>query len=672
MGNEYITMNIHICGLDINDKEFYESQMKSLRILFPEVDKNKSTSDYIVRYSKKPKWKAFIYSDNNSQNFELINQTIQTQLNKYNENNKNNKKKKMTIEEKGEIQNHMILLFVSDNHSDSLLCQEFSKEETIDALTDNFPLILFIFKNVDRDNLYYKDIFFDFSYIRCLNLSSFKFKENKENSKKEDFQALFLKSYLYNNYDSYFTERGHKIIDEIDLISNRQMPGIYLPIILVGSPGVGKSTFINIINGERISKASDSDEPVTSKSAFYDVKIPGKENSEIQMDNEELKQEAFIRFIDTPGFDLKKDVDIALKEIQRIFNDFKEGKEKVPVILYFMNPVGRNMTRDEGKEGKILEILKLIQKNKAKIIFVITHIPKNERWKKKSSFIRLLKEKNLEDLIEKNESNIIKCELVGINAYGIKEIIKKIYTYLNIIEDDNYKQTGEVYTHSLIEEIKNIPTFDKKLKHIKSKTSLFDHFNTKEDIISYGNKKSKLLMASMMVSAAAAGAIPIPFVDIAFVLSIIGGSLVRIGKYYGYVWKKISKEDLKAIYKGQLYNKNSNHKNNDVNNRINSEKEILEFFGGILLKATGIVIALNIDDFLKAFWGIGTIIGMIIGTAADIGLVYKYLYNAKKYFESKCKADDGTIFFCTRCAEYEVIFRKFKQFDNFDLVYPLQ
>ena len=41
---------------------------------------------------------------------------------------------------------------------------------------------------------------------------------------------------------------------------------------------MGKSTFINDIAGERISKATSFVEPVTSKAAYYDVKIPG--NSE--------------------------------------------------------------------------------------------------------------------------------------------------------------------------------------------------------------------------------------------------------------------------------------------------------------------------------------------------------------------------------------------------------
>lgn len=82
------------------------------------------------------------------------------------------------------------------------------------------------------------------------------------------------------------------------------------------------------------------------------------------------------------------------------------------------------------------------------------------------------------------------------------------------------------------------------------------------------------------------------------------------------------------------------------------------------------MIAANIDDILKLFWGVGSIVGSAVGAIIDGGIIYKYSNNAKKYYESKCKADDGTIFFTTRCAEYEIIFRQFELFKNFDLIYP--
>jgi len=569
-----IIMNVHICGLDMKDKNNYESQMKILNTLFPKIDMKRTGTSYTVRYNDKTKWNAFIYTDNNTQNFKLVNETINKEINKFNDKNDYEKLNGM---KKFAYKNHMILLFVNDNDSDIRLCEEFSKDQTIDDLNDNYPLMLFVFRDIDRENLYYRDYFFDFSYITCLNLSSISYIEkNKGKSTREELIAVYLQSLLYNNYDSYFTERGHKIIDQVDPLSNIPMTGIYLPIILVGTPGVGKSTFINILNRGRISKASSTDNPVTSKSAIYDVRIPGNE-TEIQLDNKELKQEAFIRFIDTPGFDLEKDIDIALNEIKRIFQEFKDGKERIPVVLYFMNESGRNSSKDENKSKKRFEILKALKNNNGKIIFVVTHLKKGNRWKKHGTFIQDLKENGLDDLIEKDESNIIKCELVGDNAYGIKEIFKKIYGYLNLIEDDNFNQTKEVYTQSLIEEIKKRPTFDEKLAYIKTKTKLFNEFQSKEDVIIFGRKKANAYIASMTLASAGAGSIPIPFADITIVLNILGATIIKIGKAYGYVWKQISKDDLFSIYKGELYQK-KNCVEKDNNNLIEFLKVVGEIF----------------------------------------------------------------------------------------------
>jgi len=334
-----------------------------------------------------------------------------------------------------------------------------------------------------------------------------------------------------------------------------------------------------------------------------------------------------------------------------------------------LNPVGRNSTKDEIKKTKTAEILKFLSKHNAKIIFVITHIPKNSRWNKQASFISLLKENGLENLI-KDKSNIVKCELVGNNGYGVKEIFKKIYTYLNILKDEEGKPTGEVYTDSFIEEIKKFETFDQKLNYMKTKTHLFDEFESKEDIIKYGRKKSTILISSMMATAASAGLIPLAFADVSIVISIIGNSIIQIGKYYGYVWKKISKNDLKAIYNGQLYSPEI--LNNGNNSEFNNIKEILKIFGEMLLKSIGTALALSLDDIIKSVWGIGTIAGVAFGALADAGIVYNYLIKAKNYFESKCQADDGTLFFTIRCIEYEIIFRAFKQFEDYELIYSNQ
>jgi hypothetical protein len=110
-----IIMNVHICGLDMKDKNNYESQMKILNKLFPKIVMKRKGTSYIVRYNNKLKWNAFIYTDKNTQDFKLVNETIKKEINKFNGKNKDEKLNGM---KNFAYKNHMILLFVSDNDSD--------------------------------------------------------------------------------------------------------------------------------------------------------------------------------------------------------------------------------------------------------------------------------------------------------------------------------------------------------------------------------------------------------------------------------------------------------------------------------------------------------------------------------------------------------------------------
>ena len=652
-------MIVHVCGMNIDNSRENIEQSDLINSIFTIQNNENNTYNYTVRTSKEPKWEAFIYRE--QRNFSQIKNSIKDNIKKAKE-NKHNKKYKV-------YKNNMILCF-ADNDCDKLLLKEFkdSKKE----LNENFPLILFIFKNTTKSIRDYKNLFFDITYLKCINLGDISSDDNN-NDKIKSLKILYLFTILKNRYDNYFNEGGYKVIDEINPLTNMSTIGIYLPILLIGNPGMGKSTFINVIAGERISKATSSVEPVTSKAAYYDIKIPGNpvniNHNNFGINNTLLNTEAYIRFIDTPGFDQNKDVEIAINEVNHIFKSFEEGKERIPVILYFLQS-GRSFGNEPDKKESTLKLLKFLKTKKAKILFIITrcHEDEEEEWEQAPSFKEFLGENKLDALVENNDSNILTCNLVGRSAFGMKKIFQKLHSCLNLVDGK------EIYNESLIKGIVERKTFDQKLQYIKHKTHLFDEFLTQEDIIKYGDFKSKALIGSLSLIAGGSGAIPIPFCDVPIMISLIGTAIIKIASFYGYAWRKISKNDIISILNGEKYVK----KNEENDEYINTEQSgqmftkviIFDIIKGLLLGSFMTATALVIDDGIKAIPVIGTLLGCFVGSIIDFSMLLLYGNRAKNYFQSKCRTDDGTIFFCIRCHEYEIIFKKFKEFQNYDIIYP--
>ena len=648
-------MIVHVCGIDFNNPVESSSQIDIINSIFMVSNTKDNTDDYTIRSSKKPKWNAIIYR--NQKNFLKVKNTIKSFI-KFAKDSKEDKNNKV-------YKNNMILCF-ADNNSDEQLLKEFngSKKE----LNENFPLILFIFKNTTKSIKAYSKTFFDITYLKCINLSDAT-KGLEDEKKIKELKTFYILSILKNRYHNYYTEGGYKIIDEIDPLTNITMTGIYLPILLIGNPGMGKSTFINVIAGERISKATSSVEPVTSKAAYYDVKIPGNSEQINEIKSTLLNEEAYFRFIDTPGFDQKKDVEIAISEIKNIFEKFEAGKERIPVILYFIQS-GRSFGNEEDKREKTLKLLRFLKIKKAKILFIITrcHEEEKDEWEQSPSFNEFLGENDLGELIENNDDNILTCNLVGKSAFGMKRIFDKLHSYLNIIDGK------EVYNESLIQGIIQRPTFDQKLNFIKQKTHLFDEFKSKEDIITYANRKSNALIASFSTIAASSGAIPFPFADVAIMVGLISTAVIKIGSFYGYAWRKISKNDIISIMNGEKYVKKIEDDDSytDTNKtQINPTKLVIfDIIKGLLVGSFITASSLVIDDGLKLIPAIGTILGIIVGSVVDFSMMVIYGKRANNYFYSKCEADDGTLFFCMRCHEYEIIFKKLKEFKEEYLIYP--
>ena len=89
-------------------------------------------------------------------------------------------------------------------------------------------------------------------------------------------------------------------------------------MIISGQPGVGKSTFINKILGEKRCKEGRG-RPVTSKIVKY------------------MHPLFPIAIYDTPGFESEKDVDKVIDLIKKQQNALLEGKDQIHLILFLIN-----------------------------------------------------------------------------------------------------------------------------------------------------------------------------------------------------------------------------------------------------------------------------------------------------------------------------------------------
>jgi hypothetical protein len=59
MGQD-LSMIVHVCGMDTENPHERSHQIDLINLIFTEQNSKENTSNYEIRYSKKPKWKAYI------------------------------------------------------------------------------------------------------------------------------------------------------------------------------------------------------------------------------------------------------------------------------------------------------------------------------------------------------------------------------------------------------------------------------------------------------------------------------------------------------------------------------------------------------------------------------------------------------------------------------------
>ena len=335
---------------------------------------------------------------NNNNNILLIFMDSQEKINE-------NKEKIRIIFEKLDkvykIYKPIIILAFKDNKNSMDI--EGNHEESEESLIDT----------VIKENKY--DNYFTRKYIEIVHY--------KENDYIEIMRKIYSIDCYYNNIGDIFS-----IVDEMikkyDLnnnkIRNKTKFDATFNILILGRPGSGKSTLINLLLNKRKAREGIGDSITKVVSKYVHDKYP-------------------ITFEDTPGFENDDDLEKMIKFLNDYNDIFSGGKNQFHLVLYLIN--SSNARTFMGQEIKLIDFIE--KKMRIPIFFVCTRSKNKDNAKNFEEVVRV----NLWQNFGENThlvDHIYCCHLLneedGIyKKFGIDELLEGIkdYFYKEIERKEN-------------------------------------------------------------------------------------------------------------------------------------------------------------------------------------------------------------------------------------------
>ena len=217
---------------------------------------------------------------------------------------------------------------------------------------------------------------------------------------------------------AYYNEMGYKLNMINPLNDINAKIALHATIALVGDSGTGKSTLLNIVFNELVSKSIVSSKDVTLKCSEYYLPV--------QTANGNDENVGQIRFLDFPGLNENKNYILVEKEIKSKLKEYKENLEQIDIALFFIrNGQGRTINENHKK------LIDLLSNNNIKILFIINGRVDNDDL---STIKQSLK--NSINIIERDYNNLIftnyKKRPYLIRRDGISAIFQKILEIIQV------------------------------------------------------------------------------------------------------------------------------------------------------------------------------------------------------------------------------------------------
>lgn len=411
--NGNVQLNIYVCGNKKELNNFYEKE-----VLEDREDNHKILLKNYEIYHKNNEWCFTFY--NNDMTKDLVNELMNDIKNNIKDNNnnnnlvliffystKNNLEKNtnlfITIMECFELMTNVykpILVFAikktkkdEDNEEDEDEDEEFDNEKKME---------LFIDENSLKKN--YKNYLNKYIQFVC-------YENNNYNEIIKTINSIFC---YYNNISDYFS-----LLDEIILHGdesyhikrkNKIKYHATFNILVIGRPGSGKSTLINLLLNKRKAKEGIGFSVTKIVSKYIHDKYP-------------------ISFQDTPGFENNKDLEKMKNFLYNTNYIFKEGKSNFHLILFVINA-----SNERSFIGEEIDLINYIKETMNIPIFFVCTMSKSEEYAK--DFEEVLKLNLWQNFGEDTNlvNNIYSCHLLNekdgvYKRFGIDNLLKNIQDY---------------------------------------------------------------------------------------------------------------------------------------------------------------------------------------------------------------------------------------------------
>ena len=350
-------------------------------------------------------------------------------------------------------------------------------------------------------------------------------------------------------------------------------------ILVTGRPGVGKSTIINLILGEKRCRENQG-RTVTRKIVKY------------------VHKKYPLCLFDTPGFDSDKEINDVISIIKKFNEDLTEGRNQIHAIFFLIN--SESARTFIGKDEKFIQRILHLE---TPIYFLLTRSQTEKKGQEFADLLqisikqvfgnghRLLQRIFPVQLLEE------KSETKHIKPFGVNNVFNQIFHDYEKDKIDLTRFEGLSKND------------DEKIKDIINKSSFFKYIQTIDDVIKYSKKVSYGITGSYCLLAGAIGASPIPIADWFLLTPIQVSMIMAIAAAFG---RFKNKKDALSIVKSM----------------------------GVNIAVSGV--ARGIASIMKVIPGVGTIIGVVVDVTVSGSATGMMGISCMKIFEKELR-DAGTL-----------------------------